>query len=213
MSSAPAPFSLQTITTRVWCDLEDKDTGARLYDGFWIDVRRNLTNGERDALIEAVRSIDEAGTALTEQRRAESAAYLAALEAIGEDDQARARDLVVAEGKAIDEFVNNVASILEQRFALVAPFVHAWNLYDFTDPEQPIAVPAPRDDAVTARSFLNAELIGWMLTSTLQAYRLGFSIGSLKSGAQQEPMHEQSDGKTTANGSSSRRSRMKLSSH
>lgn len=213
MSAVTAPFSLQTITTRVWCDLENKDTGERLYDGFWIDVRRNLTNGERDALIEAVRAVDEDGTALTEQRRIESEAYRAALEAMGDTpDPARSRELIVAEGKALDQFIEDVAGILERRFALVAPFIHGWNLYDFTNPDQPVAVPAPRVDPVAARSFLNADLIGWMLTSTLQAYRLGFSIGSLKSDAQPEPTPEPSDGKTTDSASSSRRSRARSSS-
>lgn len=199
--AATAPFSLQTITIRVDCDVVDKQTGERPYEGFWINVRRNLTNGEREALLEAVRAIDDDSVALNEQRNAAAEAYrIAIAQARGDDDtpadQPMIESLITAEAASIDEYIKASAAIVDRRYHLIAPHIHGWNLYDFTDPADPVPVPSPRDDAATARSFLNTDLIVWMLTATLQAYRLGFAIGSLKFGAQPEPTHEPSAEKT-----------------
>jgi hypothetical protein len=81
------------------------------------------------------------------------------------------------------------------RFNLIAPHVHGWNLADMDDGGD--RCPPPRVDAAAAlRMPCTPETRrGGCCGTTMQAYRLGFPIGSRQSGAQPEPTPEPSAGK------------------
>jgi hypothetical protein len=201
-------FVLQAATIRVQCDVTDPESGLPLYEGLWADVRRNLTNGERKALVEQAEAIDRQAEALNADREQMTERFRDALKAAEGDDAEQAR-LINEQIEWMNGLAEQMSEIGVQRFNLIAPHVHGWNLVDMDTAE---TLPAPRVDAAAALDAITPEIAGWLLRTTLQAYRLGFPIGSRQSGAQQEPTPEPSAGNPKGSGSSSRRSRAKSSS-
>ena len=209
--TVPGMFIPKATTVRVWCDITDKETGEKPYDGLWADVRRNLTNGERQEFRNAAQAIDDRGNSLLEARQEASGAHVAAMKE-AEGDVDRQRDLIAQEIAGADEFFANAEALAFERFELVAPHVHAWNLAEIGDDGEAIAIPAPRDGGMAVMASITSEIVRWLLDATMQAYRMGFAIGSRKSGATPEPTPEPSAEKRTAKPSSSRQSRRKSSS-
>jgi hypothetical protein len=210
--SVTGGFNLQAVTTvRIECDLKDPATGEPLYAGLWAEVRRNLTNGERRHLTEAAAEIDARVEALMKAHEAESAAYLDALKAAeGDDDRQRA--LIDARTSEVLAYAETMTEAGVERFGLIAPHIHRWNLVTIGDAGDVEPVPSPREDAAAALAAITPEIAGWLLNTTLMAYRAGFPIGSRTSGARQEPTPEPSAEKPKTRGSNSRRSRTTSSS-
>lgn len=209
--TVPGMFIPKATTVRVWCDITDKVTGEKPYEGLWADVRRNLTNGERMEFVEASRAIDVEGEALTTTRHEQHAAYLKAMtEADGDADRQRA--LIAQEIAEADAFYTAAQTQMVARFELLAPHVHAWNVFEIDEQGEPVPVPPPRDGGAAVLVSINNEIVRWLLDSTIQAYRMGFAIGSRTSGAQPEPTPGPSAEKPNASTSSSRPSRKRSSS-
>ena len=205
-------FSLKATTVRVWCDIETEQ-GERPYDGLRVDVRRNLTNGELHEFRETARQIDERGTAITEARQQANAAFRAAM-AEAEGDDARQAELINAETAALTAYVDDIQQVLVDRFEAIAPYILGWNLGDPGDGDvaDAVPVPPPCEIGTAALAYLTNELVNWLLRVTMQAYRLGFPIGSRTSSGPEPRTPAPNDAKPTASGSRSRRSRAKSSS-
>lgn len=212
MYSDSGAFVLKARTVRVECDVTEAGSEELAYPGLWAEVRRNLTNGEREQFREDARLIDERGEALAMERQQQSAAYIEAMKA-AEDDPDKQRELIDAETAAINGYLADIEQIVHDRFMLIAPHIHGWNLADPGDGDvaDSVPIPPPRADADQAYGYLNAELVNWLLRATMQAYRLGFPIGSRTSGASPEPTPEPSAESRVARGSRSRQSRKKSS--
>lgn len=210
--SVSGGFNLQTASTvRIACDLKDADTGDLMYDGFWIEARRNLSNGERRQLIEAATEIDQRVETLIAENKQSTDAYIEALQA-AEGDAEKQTTLTQAQTVHALRYVDEITAIGIERFTLVAPHIHRWNLITIGADGDIAAVPSPRDDVAAALDAITPDIAGWLLNATLMAYRRGFAIGSRTSGARQEPTPEPSAESPKTSGSRSRRSRPTSSS-
>jgi len=198
-------FVLKARTVRVDCDVTEAGSEELAYPGLWAEVRRNLTNGERMELRERADDIDARADRITTEHTERHAAYVAALETAAEnpEDQNRLINERVAE---INEFVRQTEQVTVERFELIAPHVHRWNLNTINDDGDMAPVPSPREGGAAVMAEIDTPLVGWLLQTTLQAYRLGFPVGSRPSGAQREPTPEPSAEKPKGSGSRSRRS-------
>lgn len=204
-------FVLQERTVRVWCDVVDKATGEKPYDGLWADVRRNLTNGERDEFKRAANEIDERAEALTAEQNQINERFTAAVKD-AEGDPAEQDRLIREQIATLTAYAERATQIGVDRFTLVAPHVHGWNLQTMNDAGEIVPVPSPREIGAAALAHITPEIVGWLLGATLQAYRAGFPVGSRTSGAPLEPTPEPNAASKPASTSNSRRSRKTSSS-
>ena len=168
-SSGFAPFDIEAEYVWVECELPH-------YEGFKVEVRLNLKNKERKRL---KIQLDEIG---------------AERERINESMMARAKDIddqraALKKAKKPDE--SAMAALLEQQAAmieetsdrfdanslrvhtLVAPYVRNWNVMTRDDAGNLIDAPPPMVAGVEAFDELPDKLIGWVVSSVLNAYRGG----------------------------------------
>lgn len=202
---------LQAITVRVECDAKIPGTEVLAYPGLWAEVRQNLTNGERRDFRQAADALDARAEQLNTQNRDRQEQYVAALKA-AEEDKDHVAALIDARSEEISVYAQQLEQIGADRFALVAPHVHAWNLYAYDDAGEPQPVPAPRDGGTAVLDVIEDLIVLWLVRTTMTAYRMGFPVGSRIFGAPPEPTPEPSDEKPKDSGSSSRPSRKKSSS-
>lgn len=168
-SSGFAPFDIEAEYVWVECELPH-------YEGFKVEVRLNLKNKERKRL---KIQLDEIG---------------AERERINESMMARAKDIddqraALKKAKKSDE--SAMAALLEQQAAmieetserfdanslrvhtLVAPYVRNWNVMTRDESGNLIDAPPPMVAGVEAFDELPDKLIGWVVSSVLNAYRGG----------------------------------------
>lgn len=198
-------YVLKAQTVRVDCDLLDKRTGEPAYAGLWAEVRRNLTIGERRDLVEAANAIDARYRELQNAAHERSLAFNEALKAIPETEPAQRADLIATQTAALHQHARDLEQIVIDRYLLVAPHIHRWNLHTMTDAGEIVPVPTPREGGMETLVQIDADLVGWLVHVTLQAYRLGFVPGSATSGASPEPTPAPNATKPTASRSPSRR--------
>lgn len=210
MTAAPIVLTEQYV--RVECDLKD-DAGNLLYPGFWIEVRKNLTMGERIVLVDAISAIDDdlegQIDALTDQA-ADLDERITALEAsdIPDLEKRQARRLLREEQKTVLR-TQKVAidDVWNRRRALITPYIRAWNLHkaDHTP------LPPPVEGGTDVLVDVYMDLLSWMIRTCSQAYTMGKGLGTTtESGKSQVPTQEQTNaGPQVAKASSSRASRKK----
>jgi hypothetical protein len=204
-------YVLKAQTVRVECDLLDRQTKELAYPGLWCEVRRNLTIGERRDLQETANAIDARYTELMDAARERNTAFAETLKATPETDTAARAALVTEQTAALHQHARALDQIVIDRFTLIAPHVHRWNLFTVDDAGDYVPVPAPREGGAAIIDAIDADLVGWLVHVTLQAYRLGFVPGSATSGASPEPTPAPSETKPKASRSASRTSPKKSS--
>ena len=185
----PTPFILKERFTRIDCPLPG-------YEGLWVEVRMNLSNGELQELREALSDLDEQAAEISEH-------YLGLAEAIDErrnalpEDDRKGRRALLREGRE-NQRAYRVAltPIGVTRRNLVAPHGRARNFRAPADGGgEPKPLPPPRDDPASMND-LSADVIMWLCREVLEAYTggAGFSDGSGRSGTAPEPTQTQNSG-------------------
>ena len=163
-------FIVREKYTRVDCDLPG-------WEGFWIEVRQNLAQWERTALIEALEAnedrVHELQDAMTEWARETDAAMAAT------DDPAEKKRLRAAIRAFERQYPKDLEAILAERFPLIVPHVRAWNLFARGDDGEPVPLPPPCEGGVEVLVDLDRDLVWWMARQILTAYRGGKSLSGL----------------------------------
>lgn len=186
----PAQFSLRARYVRVLCDFTDS-TGNQPYAGLWMEVRRNLVIGERAELLEQLKSIRETQIEAVKALRAE-AEELDKNRPVSDDRTAAEFGPLLLEYRIkVDEISRRRGAIddadTRAKFALLAPHVRAWNLGYVDADGSFVTIPPPAVGGIAVMDEMETELIGWMQDKILEGYRLGFPIGSVRSGVSLEP--------------------------
>lgn len=167
---------------KIECDLKD-DAGELLYPGAWVEVRKNLTNGERIALIDELEVISEEGedlrdlfieraTAIDAEKESLASAELGADERreATREIKRKARELFREQSAATQE-------LNKRRMTIIAPFVRGWNIY--RPDETPL--PPPSVGGVDVLDEVYADFAGWLIMMCQQAYRMGKGLGTTNS--------------------------------
>jgi len=182
------PFVLREQYVRVNCDLKGKD-GELAYDGLWIECRKNLTNGEREILIQLDEEISdeltEIGARYVEQGNVIDAERLT----LAPDDKDGHERLNAATHALVKAQTREYKATARKRQELIVPHIRAWNLFTLDDDGNATPVPPPKDGGIAMLEEVTPDLVGWMLTMLLTAYRTGFGIGSARSVAPPQPMN------------------------
>jgi hypothetical protein len=167
-----------------------------------MEVRRNLIIGERAELIAKLDAIKDEANSAIEDLRAE-AKQIDDSRPKSEDRDAATFVLEFADYKAkVDAIAKKRGQIddrvVREKFALLAPHIRAWNLATEDEHGAMVRVPPPHDGGVAVMDELEPELIGWMEDKLLEGYRLGFPIGSQRSGVSLEPTKSPDAGETSS---------------
>lgn len=146
------------------------------FAGFWAEVRENLTNGERQQLLDRLQEIEETD----EQRFQASHAVTRELDErmTAAAGNVSAQAIVAAE---IDIFLEAWRRETESRkrlkWALVTPYIRAWNVAtrDGEDAEY-IDAPPPSVGGIAALEHVTEDMAIWLCSLVLAAYRLGKGV-------------------------------------
>lgn len=209
--TANGGYVLKAKTVRVECELVSKQTGEPAYPGLWAEVRSNLVIGEKRDLQEAAQELDRRQDANRDRTMAIAADIDTRRAALADDDAEGRAALAVEQTAMLKAFSAENDQILIERFALIAPHVHRWNLYTVDGAGEVVPVPPPKEAGVAVMDEIDIDLVIWLTQQTLTAYRLGFVPGSPTSGAPQEPTPAPKNATPTAKTSNTRRSRKKSS--
>lgn len=180
-------FVVRERYTRVHCD-------APGYEELWAEVRTNLIHAERDAFVTELQRIDQEAVDRLESFRARYTA-LAENVANAKDDEARAQAIAERDAFMAAE-IKAAAETRRKRFALVAPYVRAWNVYD--DEYRP--VPPPKDDLDAAMAWTDDTIVQFLIKTCAEAYKGGKGLrpSSSASAPTPEPGSEPPSGSETA---------------
>lgn len=194
---------------RLDCDLKDP-AGELLYPGFWIDARKNLTVGERMALVDALEALDIEANDLSDhylELGEDLEAQKEAAQAEEKPDRSLIRSLDREAQRMIREYRRKLEHIGERRRELIVPHIRAWNLCDGDG----TPIPAPRDGGSAVLQTAFPDLVVWMTITVMTAYRLGKALSTtISSGDAQVPGQEQNvSGPQVIDTQPSRRSRKK----
>ena len=142
--------------------------------GFWCEVRQNLSNGERKALIE--RLDDIAGNAQEQITacQSEAATIQDALKAGVPADEQRAG---IARLNQLADQMDKLADTARiQRWSLVAPHIRDWNAYTSTGDEEPQKVEPPAKAGPDSLDAVTRDMADWITNELLMAYRSGKGV-------------------------------------
>ncbi len=160
-------FIVREKTTRVECNLPG-------WEGLWIEVRQNLTQGERAALIEDLEAIEDRVHELRDRTAVWAEAHDAAVAAATDaEEKVRLRKELRQWER---EYPKQLEAILSERLPLIVPHIRGWNLFARGDDGEPEPLPAPVDGGVAVLADLDRDLVWWMATQILTAYRGGKSL-------------------------------------
>ena len=204
-------YVLKAQTVRIECDLTDKRSGDLAYPGLWAEVRRNLVIGEKRDLQEAAQELDRRSDANRERAMTSAADIDRRRADLADDDTAGKTALAVEQTAMLRLFAAENDQILIDRFTLIAPYVHRWNLFTVDDAGEYVPIPSPKEAGIAVMDEIDIEMVIWLTQQTLTAYRLGFVPGSPTSGASQEPTPAPSETGPKGSTRTSRRSPRKSS--
>lgn len=172
------PFVTRARYTRLECEEPN-------YEGLWADVRTNLTHGEREAFIEALRELDDRQEAWRLARQAEAVAIDAAV--ADAPDAAAKAEAEAARRTWLRGIEDRGAEIRAARLALVAPYVRAWNVCTEDDAGQVVEVPAPMDGGLASFEATDEVIEGWLVLGVVVGYRTGKGVRTSASGSGASP--------------------------
>lgn len=167
----PPGFVLRERHSWIECQIPD-------YAGLAAEVRTSLTNGEREAFIEALDRINaeiDADVKGYQDRFAAIAKRIAKAEsetdAAGESAaKTKAYTAAVRDQRTLlDEQAANATARRRERLALVAPYIRAWNVCDDDGND----VPVPRDDIDAAIRWSDDTISDFLIQSCITGYKSG----------------------------------------
>lgn len=172
------PFVTRARYTRLECEQQD-------YEGLWAEVRTNLTHGEREAFIDALRELDDRQEAWQQERGAEAAGLDAA---VAEAESAEAKQEAEAARKAwLRQVEDRGAEIRAARLSLIAPYIRAWNVCTEDETGAVVDVPAPIDGGLASFDFTDEVIENWLVIGVVVGYRTGKGVRSSASGSSGSP--------------------------
>lgn len=177
-------FVLREKYSRITCD----EPG---YEGLWAEVRTNLSHAEREAFLIARDELDQGARDAFRVSAARAVALDAAVAEAGDDERKRTKAIKDRESFLSDQ-IRAGQTLRVKRFALVAPYIRAWNVCtdDYRD------APAPAVDATGAFEWIDDVISIWLFTTCEDGYkggpkgvrpsRLSGDVPALMSGQQSE---------------------------
>lgn len=176
----PGGFVLRARYSRVECPEPD-------YAGLWAEIRTNLTNGERAVFVERVIEMNgeieaHINALFAELRSAEADAKAADADALpaAQDRLAAARAALNTAAAGEDAAMTRVR---DERLALIAPYVRAWNLCDADGAD----VPPPETGAPGCWAHADAVITAWLVREIEGGYRGGKGVRSSSSASAATP--------------------------
>jgi len=172
------PFVTRARYTRLECEEPN-------YEGLWADVRTNLTHGEREAFIEALRELDDRQEAWRLQRAAEAKGIDAA---VADAPNEEAKQEAEAARKAwLRQVEDRGAEIRAARLELIAPYIKAWNVCTEDAKGEVVEVPAPMDGGLASFDATDEVIENWLVIGVVIGYRTGKGVRSSASGSGGSP--------------------------
>jgi len=174
-NARPAGFVLRARYSKVECPEPD-------YEGLWAEIRTNLTWDEKRAYLERSDQINEAireytVASLDEARQLDDAVR----KATSETQKVKA----VAKRQAfLDRQLNDMSVRRDQRLALIAPYIRAWNVCDADGND----VPAPMDGGTASFAETDETIMAWLTRAIDQGYRGGKGVRSSSSPSNDTPV-------------------------
>lgn len=202
----PTPFILKERFTRIDCPLDG-------YAGLWFEVRMNLSNGELQALREALQGLDDRTTEISEHFLGIAEDIDARRNALPDDDAAGRRALFREAVQNRRDYEEALVPVGLERRNLIAPYIRDWNFHEpAPEGQEPPKLPPPCVDPDSLGE-VSGDVVMWLCRELLDAYRggSGFGTGSGRSAAAPEPGQTPSSGGPTIRepSSPSRRRRQK----
>lgn len=163
---APTPFILKERYITIDCPFPK-------YAGLWFEVRMNLSNGELQALREALEELDDRVDVIREHHLSIGDDLDERLNALPEDDH-KGRRAVLREGRENQRaYVKALQPIGIERRNLVAPHIRNWNVFEpAADGGEPTLLPVPRDTPESINA-LPPDVILWLSREVIKAYTGG----------------------------------------
>lgn len=166
------------ILAERYIDIECEEPG---YEGFSINVRMNLSNGERIALEHAINEQQAANKAEIEKRQFE-------IRECGRvsDEAKTANDLATIERMTarINAIVEESGEMVQRNErhtrGLIAPHIRRWNVYTTGLDGEPVAVAPPAVAGTEAFDAVDGAMMQWLVTTILGAYRGGKGLKPLQ---------------------------------
>jgi hypothetical protein len=168
---------------KVECDLKD-ESGELLFPTFWVEVRKNLTIGERSGVIDQLNTITDEVERFNDQvldRHDDLEAALEAAKATGDNRSVRAINRQVSD--LIAEQRNQLDRFTDRRRAIVAPYIRGWSLGERLPDGTVQPLPAPREAGPDAFTDVPLLLTNWIVSTCQNAYRLGKPMGTTTASA------------------------------
>lgn len=145
------------------------------FAGFWVEVRQNLTNGERKVLIER---LDEIAQAV-----AETSGPLIT-ESNAQAERVRGGELSGPEAAAAIQRINAITTQLTDAtatahlnaMALILPHIRDWNVYQPGEDGEPVKAEPPATAGLSAMDAITDEMGEWLKVQVLSAYRSGKGV-------------------------------------
>jgi hypothetical protein len=180
----PAPFQPFVLSER-YVDVECDEPG---YEGFTINVRMNLSNGERAELERALDDRVERIRVAGEKRQAEIDRLNAlVVEAAEADDGEKTQRLTEKLTALAEDARGQVAEITAETRIQIAPYVRRWNVY-MTGPDgELVEAPAPQQAGPSAFDAIDETMVNWIARTILQAYRGGKGLSAWRTNAGAAP--------------------------
>ena len=143
------------------------------YAGLWAEVRTNLSHAERADFLSARDDANRVARDGLRARMSDAATFDAAVENAG-DDAAKTAALAARE-LFLADYMRSIQDIGRDRFAIVAPFVRAWNVCDDVYQD----VPPPIVNAIGAYEWIDDVISDWLFSVVAEGYKGGPKESSL----------------------------------
>lgn len=168
-SSGFVAFDIDAEYVWVECDIPH-------YEGFKVEVRLNLKNKDRKRLKVQLDEIGAERERINESTRARAKDIderRATVNKAKTPDPAKLAALMAEQVELIETAEQKIDENTQRVHALVAPYVRNWNVMTRDDAGALIDAPPPMVAGVSAFEELPDKLIGWVVSSVLNAYRGG----------------------------------------
>lgn len=158
------------------------------FAGFEVDVRSNLAGFERERLIAGLDEIDAAQRTIFAQHQARAEQIDAArAEALAASDAAKVIALRAETTALLESMERSIRDLKPRKYPLIAPYVHAWNVYEPDDAGGYREIPPPRVAGAEAFAHITEAMADWLVGTVVGAYKSGKGLGRPTSDASPPP--------------------------